>query len=118
MGTRYEIDDPERLDEHGSRIVTELDSIEVAVFNVHDDYYAVPNYCPHVGGPLGEGTLTGQEQVTDDRDIDYDTTEKIVECPWHCWRFDVTTGRNIDDRRFGIPTFDVERGGDSLYVVL
>lgn len=39
--------------------------------------YAISATCPHAGGPLDEGTLTGD----------------IVECPWHGSRFCLRTGR-------------------------
>lgn len=54
----------------------EVDGKAVAVFNLHGTFYALDNTCPHRGGPLGEGYLE----------------EKVVTCPWHGWRFDVTTG--------------------------
>ena len=37
----------------------------------------IDNTCRHHGGPLGEGVLEGHEVI----------------CPWHGWRFDVTTGQ-------------------------
>jgi nitrite reductase/ring-hydroxylating ferredoxin subunit len=39
--------------------------------------------CPHLGGPLDAGTLA----------------DGIVTCPWHGYRFDVTSGASIDGRR-------------------
>lgn len=117
-GTRYKIDEPELLAEHGSRLVTDVGGIEVAVFNIHGEMHAIPNRCPHVGGPLGNGALTGYTDVSDDDTIVYDDTENIVECPWHCWRFDVTTGENIDDSRYKVPTFEVEADDGDLFVVV
>jgi nitrite reductase/ring-hydroxylating ferredoxin subunit len=52
------------------------DGRELALFNVGGKFYCLDNVCPHRGGPLGEGTLDGN----------------VVTCPWHGWRFDVTTG--------------------------
>lgn len=49
---------------------------QIALFNVNGQFYALNNACPHRGGPLAEGRLEGREVV----------------CPWHGWRFDVTTG--------------------------
>ena len=49
---------------------------ELALFNVGGKFYATDNICPHRGGPLGEGMLE----------------DKVVTCPWHGWRFDVTNG--------------------------
>lgn len=116
--TYYTIENPERLDKHGSRVVTDCNGIEVAVFNLNGKYYALPNYCLHAGGPLGEGALTGHATVNEDQDVVYDETKKVIECPWHTWRFDVTTGMNIDDPRYKLPTFDVETEGGKIYVVI
>ncbi|HTS16542.1 MAG TPA: Rieske 2Fe-2S domain-containing protein [Verrucomicrobiae bacterium] len=60
---------------------------ELALYNVGGKFYATDNVCPHRGGPLGEGALNGN----------------IVTCPWHGWRFDVSTGQNPM-----IPTAKVE----------
>jgi nitrite reductase/ring-hydroxylating ferredoxin subunit len=49
-----------------------------AVANVDGVFHALDNNCPHNGGPLGRGRLDGCELV----------------CPWHGWRWDVTSGRN------------------------
>lgn len=59
---------------------------EVRVFNVEGrslciantggHFYAIDNVCTHDGGPLGEGSLWGED----------------VECPRHGARFDVKTG--------------------------
>jgi nitrite reductase (NADH) small subunit len=50
---------------------------EIALCNVGGKFHAIDNTCPHQGGPLGEGVLEGNHVV----------------CPWHGWRFDVTTGQ-------------------------
>jgi nitrite reductase/ring-hydroxylating ferredoxin subunit len=48
-----------------------------ALANVEGTLYAVDNNCPHNGGSLGKGTLSGRE----------------LRCPVHAWSWDVTTGR-------------------------
>src|SRR3984893_15661868 len=49
-----------------------------ALANVDGALHAVDNNCPHNGGPLSKGALVGRELV----------------CPWHGWRWDVSSGRN------------------------
>jgi nitrite reductase/ring-hydroxylating ferredoxin subunit len=56
----------------------EINGKTVALFNVDGSFYAINDTCAHRGGPLGEGELDG----------------KTVICPWHGWRYDVTTGAN------------------------
>jgi nitrite reductase (NADH) small subunit len=54
----------------------EVDGRAYAVFHIEGDFYAIDGLCPHAGAPLGDGLLDGC----------------VVTCPWHAWRFDVTTG--------------------------
>jgi nitrite reductase (NADH) small subunit len=74
----------------------------VALFNVGGTYYALDGVCPHAGGPLGEGQLTGC----------------VVTCPWHGWQFDVTTGRHCLNSRIQHATYAVRREGEDLLVEL
>ena len=65
----------------GEGRVVDADGRQLAVFNVDGAFHAIDNACPHRGGPLGDGDLEG-------------TT---VSCPWHAWRWDVTTGANVNN---------------------
>jgi nitrite reductase (NADH) small subunit len=47
---------------------------QIAVFNLGDHFLAVDNRCPHQGGPLSEGIVSG-------------TT---VACPLHAWKIDLS----------------------------
>tara|TARA_B100000029_G_scaffold198492_1_gene196609 strand:- start:44034 stop:44339 length:306 start_codon:yes stop_codon:yes gene_type:complete len=49
---------------------------EVVLCNVDGQYYAVDNFCPHMGAPLCEGELDGSD----------------LWCPFHGASFDVKTG--------------------------
>ena len=68
----------------------------VALYNVDGEFFAIDGVCPHQGGPLGKGCLTGP----------------IVTCPWHGWQFDVTSGQNQLSSRIVQPRFNtrVEAG--------
>ena len=65
----------------GEGRVVDADGRQLAVFNVDGAFHAIDNTCPHRGGPLGEGDLEGT----------------VVSCPWHAWRWDVTTGANVNN---------------------
>ena len=54
----------------------EVEGIQITVFNVDGNYYALDDNCVHRGGPLGQGNFE----------------ENTITCPWHAWKFDVTTG--------------------------
>ena len=74
----------------------------LAVFNVGGTYYAMDNSCVHRGGPLGEGDLDGT----------------VVSCPWHGWRWDVTTGANANNPAIRVPCFPVTVEHDEIFVEL
>lgn len=61
----------------GQASMVEVDGKEIALFNVGGSFHAIDNTCTHVGGPLCEGEIEGNE----------------VTCPWHGAMFDVTTGQ-------------------------
>lgn len=116
MADRHRVADVEDLPE-GSRVIAEVDGVEVAVFRIEGEFHAVANFCPHQGGPLCEGELCGRTVV--DREAwewEFDDTEKYVLCPWHGWIFDVTTGENVDTDRYSVPTYEVEVRDGGVFV--
>lgn len=54
----------------------EVEGKGIALFNLGGEIHALDNACTHVGGPLSQGRVEGNE----------------VECPWHGSRFDIRTG--------------------------
>jgi nitrite reductase/ring-hydroxylating ferredoxin subunit len=107
------------LDEPGSRVITEVEGLDIALFNFEGDIYAVLNYCVHEGGPLCEGKLTGTFGAEEDKyNFKYDDSEKIIHCPWHDWQFDITTGENIRDPQYNVPTFETEIRDGEVYISL
>ena len=43
----------------GERKIVEIGGRSLGVFNIKGEFYALRNICPHQGGPLCEGRLTG-----------------------------------------------------------
>jgi nitrite reductase/ring-hydroxylating ferredoxin subunit len=86
----------------GQARVVEAGGHALALCNVEGRLYAVDNTCPHRGGPLGEGTLEGA----------------VVACPWHAWRWDVTTGANVNNPAVRIACFAVSVEGGEVFVDL
>jgi nitrite reductase/ring-hydroxylating ferredoxin subunit len=78
------------------------DGRELALFNVGGKFYCLDNVCPHRGGPLAEGTLDGN----------------VVTCPWHGWRFDVTTGVSPVVPTAKVEKFDCVVEGNDVKVKL
>lgn len=73
---------------------------EVGIFKINGTCYAISGICPHRGGPLGEGELEGT----------------VVTCPWHGWRFDVTTGNNTVIPASTVKTYRVKVEGSDVYL--
>ena len=78
----------------------ECDGKTIAIFNVEGKHYALDGVCPHREGPLGEGLLEG----------------KIVTCPWHGWRFDVTTGQSPEMPAAKVRQYVIAVAGEDLWV--
>ena len=84
----------------GSGKTVDLNGKPVAVFNLEGSFYAISDTCMHRGGPLGEGELDG----------------KTVTCPWHGWRYDVTTGVNEMNPAVVVEKYQVKVEEDDVLV--
>jgi len=51
----------------------------MALYSVGGEVYCVQAFCPHLEGPLFQGTVAGTR----------------VTCPWHAWTFDLRTGERV-----------------------
>jgi len=100
----------------GGRKIVEVAGRSVGVFNVGGEFFALRNRCPHQGGPLCRGQVSGWVSATAPGEYDYGRRGEIVRCPWHGWEFDVRTGRSyFDPARVRVRRYDValEDGGTS-----
>ncbi|MFN0007455.1 MAG: Rieske 2Fe-2S domain-containing protein [Planctomycetota bacterium] len=62
------------------------------IFSCAGRMFATQSFCPHLLGPLFQGTISGE----------------TVTCPWHQWRFSLPTGRRLDEAGLEMP------GGERL----
>ncbi|KAB2843096.1 MAG: nitrite reductase small subunit NirD [Melioribacteraceae bacterium] len=77
-----------------------VDDIEVAVFKVNGEVYALSNICPHQHSHLiYEGFVENG----------------IVACPLHGWEFNLKTG-NMAEGRKGLDCFKVKIIDNEVYV--
>ena len=89
------------FEESGTGKGVEVGGQRIAIFNVGGSYYAIEDTCPHRGGPLSEGTLTGDE----------------VTCPLHDSRFNVKTGAvTAPPAQEGVRSFPVRVTGNDLEI--
>lgn len=76
---------------------------EIAIFNLGDRFLATDNRCPHKGGPLCDGIVTGSSVV----------------CPLHAWKVNLADGsveRPAGATNHGVQTYPV-RVVDGIIVV-
>lgn len=106
------------FDGNGDRVIVEVEGREIAVFHLDGEFHAVLNFCVHQSGPLCEGEfIEGGFTVGDDPTIwTFDPDEACISCPWHNWRFDVRSGRSVDDPRYAVPTFETNVENGEVYV--
>ena len=94
----------------GSRKLVTVRGRQIAVFNLDGEFFGLFNRCPHQGGPMCEGILTGLIESDEPGHYRYSRKGEILRCPWHGWEFDVRTGQSYcepdADRAFELP-----RGG-------
>lgn len=70
----------------------------ICVANMNGTLAAVDNFCPHRGGPLGQGIVEGS---------------KIV-CPWHGWEFDLATGNNPHTPDLNVRSYELKQEGNDV----
>jgi nitrite reductase/ring-hydroxylating ferredoxin subunit len=72
----------------------------MALARVEGRFYAINAVCPHRGGPLAEGKLTGC----------------VIACPWHGWTFDVRTGLPDHPGGHSVSAYEVRVEGEDILV--
>lgn len=81
----------------------EVGGKQLALFNLGGEIHALDNACTHVGGPLSQGRVEGDE----------------VECPWHGSRFDIRTGEiKLFPAREDVATYNVRVTDNDVEVEL
>jgi nitrite reductase (NADH) small subunit/3-phenylpropionate/trans-cinnamate dioxygenase ferredoxin subunit len=66
----------------------------IALYVVGGEVLASQSFCPHLEGPLFQGTRSGE----------------TITCPWHLWRFSLRSGERLDAGGL------LSRGRDALLV--
>jgi nitrite reductase (NADH) small subunit len=90
----YRITRAENIPLREGRAVALGDGEEIAIFNLGDRFLAVNNACPHRGGPLADGIVSGDSVV----------------CPLHAWKVCLTSGevRRPQDAKACVETYPVK----------
>jgi nitrite reductase (NADH) small subunit len=80
----------------------ELGGRNIAIFNLGDRFLAIENQCPHRGGPLADGIVSGTSVI----------------CPLHAWAFDLNSGKTVNhpESQACVATFAVRVESGMLWV--
>ncbi len=85
----------------GAKKQIDLDGLEVIVFNVEGEFYAIEDVCTHDGAPLANGRFAGKE----------------ISCPRHGARFNVCTGAAMCmPATQPVDTYPVKVEGSAIFV--
>src|SRR5437899_11221028 len=76
----------------GTAKVVAVQNVEVALFNLEGQIYALDNMCHHAGGPLGEGKIR----------------EDVVICPWHGYPYHMKTGRYVKNPDMSVASYPLQ----------
>ncbi len=79
----------------GGRRIVEVEGKSIGIFNLHGEYHALRNLCPHQFAPLCLGKVTGYCEPSAVGEFHWVREGEIIRCPWHAWEFDIKTGRSI-----------------------
>lgn len=97
----------------GSRKIVTIARRSIGIFNVKGKFFAIRNQCPHAGGELCKGTISGFVRSQDPGQYEYIMQGEVIRCPWHGWEFEIATGQSwFDPVQTRVATYpaDVQSG--------
>ena len=101
----------------GTRKIVDVAGRQIGVFNINGEFFALRNRCPHQGGPLCEGQLSGMLEASVPGEFTYSRPGEILHCPWHGWEYDIRNGQSyFNPRAVRVRSYDVhvEGGPDGV----
>ncbi|RWI89819.1 Rieske (2Fe-2S) protein [Mesorhizobium sp.] len=92
----------------GMRKVFEVRGRPIVIFNVHGDYFALLNRCPHQSAELSMGLISGIATADEPGHVQCSRRGEFIRCPWHGWEFDIRTGQSwCDPGRISVKQYPV-----------
>jgi 3-phenylpropionate/trans-cinnamate dioxygenase ferredoxin subunit len=102
----------------GERRFVEVKSHSITLFNVHGEFIAVLNICPHELAPVCKGRVSGTTLPSMPGEFKWGKEGEILACPWHGWEFDLVTGKALADERVRLRRYPVSVVDDVVYLTL
>ncbi len=72
----------------------------VGVYHQQGKYFAIDDFCPHMGASLSGGHVE----------------DGTVTCPWHAWRFRLCDGAWADNPRLKVACYNVSVVEDEIFL--
>ena len=79
----------------GTRMEVRVGSVQIAVFNVEGDFFALFGRCPHQSAPLSRGRLQGTVICNADTcwETEWAHEGEVLVCPGHGMEYDIRSGK-------------------------
>jgi len=90
---RHLIDKPSGLEDGGPGVSVSVEGRQIALYEFEGSIYAVDNRCPHRGGPMADGPVSGA----------------TITCPLHSWSFDMRSGEAVGRPGATIACFSISK---------
>jgi nitrite reductase (NADH) small subunit len=110
-----------QLDELPLRKVVQisLDGRVVGIIRTEGGVFAIGNRCPHQGGPMCSGHVTGTMLASEPDEYRYGHDGLVIQCPWHAYEFRVDSGESVGGVVRGrLPTYRTEVRDGLVYCSL
>ena len=104
-------------------LLINIEDIAIGIYKFNDEYYAYENICPHQGGPVCEGIVSGKAMCEvsprGSRVREYASDDQMtVVCPWHGVEYDIETGTCLAFKELQLRSFKVVVDGENILVQL
>jgi nitrite reductase/ring-hydroxylating ferredoxin subunit len=94
----------------------ELAGRPVGIIRTTAGVFAIGNKCPHQGGPMCAGFVTGTMLPSQPDEYVYGEDGLVIRCPWHAYEFRIDTGESVGQVVRGrVPTYQVEVRDGEVY---
>lgn len=85
----------------GKKVVS-LNGQDVVLVNIKGEFFACENECPHQGSPMHSAIVK----------------DGYISCPRHGYRFDLKSGRCLDNPAYTLKVYPLQVQGDEIHLEL
>jgi nitrite reductase (NADH) small subunit len=103
----------------GRLVPIEFGGRTIGIIRTRGGMRAIGDRCPHQGGPICRGIVTGTMAPSAPNEYVYEQDGEIVRCPWHGYEFELTTGKSVGGAIRGrVQVYTVEARDGRVYFAL